>query len=300
MTGQVKQLRLVVHAEDFDAVRFFRDVVGMPEEESYSGGRAVVTILGAGRATLELANTAQVEMIDQVEVGRRVAPHFRVALEVEDTAAQTRAVVDAGATSSPSRRDAVALAQCPLRRAGRGAPDASSRSWSRSRSCPRVGCVGWSRPGGAACRGPRPGLGVLRGPARGRAARDLRPRVSSSSTSTGCGSSSTRCSELARLPQGRRHRGDAVAAPRARRRGRRRAASSSRTRTPARTPGTDEWMAFVRSEGNTVGLVEHRPAPELAGVRRLSISHRAVRVAGETSTTDVPSLSHHEYGRTRR
>ena len=99
MTGRVKQLRLVVHAEDFDdAVRFFRDVVGMPEEESYSGGNgAVVTILGAGRATLELANTAQVEMIDQVEVGRRVAPHFRVALEVEDTAAHTRAVVDAGA-----------------------------------------------------------------------------------------------------------------------------------------------------------------------------------------------------------
>ncbi len=100
MTKRVKQLRLVVHAEDFDeAVRFFRDVVGMPEEESYSGGNgAIVKILGAGRATLELANTAQVEMIDEVEVGRRVAPHFRVALEVEDTAAETRAVVAAGAT----------------------------------------------------------------------------------------------------------------------------------------------------------------------------------------------------------
>ena len=123
MTGQVKQLRLVVHAEDFDeAVRFFRDVVGMPEEESYSGGNgAVVTILGAGRATLELANTAQVEMIDQVEVGRRVAPHFRVALEVEDTAAQTRALVDAGATRRRADR----------RRGARSIP-ASTR---------RVGCT---------------------------------------------------------------------------------------------------------------------------------------------------------------
>jgi len=98
VTGQVKQLRLVVHAGDFDeAVRFFRDVVGLPEEESYSGENGeVVTILDAGRATLELANTAQVEMIDQVEVGRRVAPHFRVALEVDDTAAATRAVLAAG------------------------------------------------------------------------------------------------------------------------------------------------------------------------------------------------------------
>ncbi|HET7071370.1 MAG TPA: VOC family protein [Nocardioides sp.] len=96
----VRQLRLVVHAEDYDgALRFFRDVLGMPEEEAYTGdGGAEVTILGAGRATLEIANTAQVEMIDEVEVGRRVAPHFRVALEVGDAAAATTAGVEGGAT----------------------------------------------------------------------------------------------------------------------------------------------------------------------------------------------------------
>lgn len=95
----VRQLRLVVHAEDFEeAVRFYRDVLGMPEEESYSGeGGAEVVILGAGRATLELANTAQVEMIDEVEVGRRVAPHFRVALEVVDAEGSTRTAVEGGA-----------------------------------------------------------------------------------------------------------------------------------------------------------------------------------------------------------
>lgn len=96
----IRQLRLVVHAEDYDgALRFFRDVLGMPEEEAYTGdGGAEVTILGAGRATLEIANTAQVEMIDEVEVGRRVAPHFRVALEVGDAAAATTAGVEGGAT----------------------------------------------------------------------------------------------------------------------------------------------------------------------------------------------------------
>ena len=107
MSGQVKQLRLVVHAEDLDeAVRFYRDVVGMPEEETHSGeGGAVVTILGAGRATLELANTAQVELIDRVEVGRRVAPHFRVGLEVEDCGAATRDATEGGAelVASPTR-----------------------------------------------------------------------------------------------------------------------------------------------------------------------------------------------------
>ena len=96
----VLQLRLVVHAEDYDeALRFYRDVLGMPEEESYAGdGGAQVTILGAGRATLELSNTAQVEMIDEVEVGRRVAPHLRLALEVLDAAAATRQASEAGAT----------------------------------------------------------------------------------------------------------------------------------------------------------------------------------------------------------
>ena len=36
-----------------------------------------VTILDMGRATLELSNPAQVAMIDQVEVGRRVSPRLR-------------------------------------------------------------------------------------------------------------------------------------------------------------------------------------------------------------------------------
>ncbi len=99
MTG-VRQLRLVVHAEDYEhAVAFFRDVLGMPQAEAYSSeGGAEVMILDAGRATLELSNTAQIELIDRVEVGRRVAPHFRVALEVDDCAAATDRAVDGGAS----------------------------------------------------------------------------------------------------------------------------------------------------------------------------------------------------------
>lgn len=98
MSG-IKQLRLVVHATDYDeAVRFFRDVLGAPVAEEYAGdGGAHVTILDVGRATLELSNDAQIEMIDRVEVGRRVAPHFRVALEVDDCEASTRDAIVGGA-----------------------------------------------------------------------------------------------------------------------------------------------------------------------------------------------------------
>jgi catechol 2,3-dioxygenase-like lactoylglutathione lyase family enzyme len=99
--SNVLQMRLVVEAEDYEAaVHFYRDVLGLPEEASYSGQgveNARVTILDAGRATLEIANPAQKRMIDQVEVGRHVAPKFRLAFEVADTRAVTDALVNAGA-----------------------------------------------------------------------------------------------------------------------------------------------------------------------------------------------------------
>jgi len=98
-TGGVRQLRLVVEAEDWDAaVRFYRDVLGMPEEEAYSGeGGAQVIILDAGRATLELSNPAQVRMIDEVEAEGARSDRLRVALEVDDSAAATEHAVEGGA-----------------------------------------------------------------------------------------------------------------------------------------------------------------------------------------------------------
>jgi predicted enzyme related to lactoylglutathione lyase len=95
----VRQLRLVVEAEDYDeAVRFYRDVLGLPVEGSFAAdGGAHVTILDAGRATLEIANPAQKRYIDDVEVGRQVAPRMRVAFEVDDAEAVTGRLADAGA-----------------------------------------------------------------------------------------------------------------------------------------------------------------------------------------------------------
>lgn len=95
----VRQLRVVVEAEDYDAaVAFFRDVLGMTEQAAISGeGDARVTILDAGRATLEIANPAQKRFIDEVEVGRQVAPKIRLAFEVGDTPAVTARLVAAGA-----------------------------------------------------------------------------------------------------------------------------------------------------------------------------------------------------------
>lgn len=62
---------------------------------------------GRRSATLELSNSAQVAMIDEVEVGRRVARRMPVAFEVDDTAdtagllAEARAEVVAPPTRAP-------------------------------------------------------------------------------------------------------------------------------------------------------------------------------------------------------
>ena len=97
-TGRVRQLRLVVEADDFEeAVRFYRDALGLEVElDLVSEDGAHVVILDAGRATLELSNPAQVAMIDDVEVGRRVAPRLRVAFEVDDAETVTNELVQAG------------------------------------------------------------------------------------------------------------------------------------------------------------------------------------------------------------
>ncbi|MEU8587188.1 VOC family protein [Streptomyces sp. NPDC048664] len=102
----VRELRLVVTAADYDAaLHFYRDVLGLPERGAFSSPDGRVTILEAGRATLELADPQHAAFIDDVEVGRRVAGQVRVAFQVDDSAAATARLAAAGAevVTEPTR-----------------------------------------------------------------------------------------------------------------------------------------------------------------------------------------------------
>ncbi len=106
--GAVRQLRVVVAVQDFeDALAFYRDVAGMPQAEAYEAdGGARVAILDAGRATLELANPAQVRFIDAVETdGEAPSDRIRLALEVEDTRVAVGRLAGAGADVEASPRE---------------------------------------------------------------------------------------------------------------------------------------------------------------------------------------------------
>ncbi|MFJ5732192.1 VOC family protein [Streptomyces paradoxus] len=102
----VRELRLVVTAEDYDAaLHFYRDVLGLREQGAFASEDGRVTILDAGRATLELTDPRHAAFIDEVEVGRRVAGHIRVAFQVDDSVATTAKLAGAGAevVAEPTR-----------------------------------------------------------------------------------------------------------------------------------------------------------------------------------------------------
>jgi catechol 2,3-dioxygenase-like lactoylglutathione lyase family enzyme len=146
MADGVTEMRLVVTTPDYEeALRFYRDVLGLHQLAAFDDGAGHVTILDAGRATLELSDVPHAEHIDEVEVGRRVAGHIRVALEVPDAAAATDRLVAGGATliapptptpCASSRRELM-----PAVTVGNGDPERlSSRPSARCRPRAR----GWS------------------------------------------------------------------------------------------------------------------------------------------------------------
>jgi methylmalonyl-CoA/ethylmalonyl-CoA epimerase len=95
-----RQLRLIIETDDFDeAVRFYRDVLGMPEQPAFATtGDDRVSILLAGTATIELATRTHVRAIDALEnAPTSEGPTLRIALEVDDTARAVAASHESGA-----------------------------------------------------------------------------------------------------------------------------------------------------------------------------------------------------------
>ncbi|WP_431806356.1 VOC family protein [Microbacterium paraoxydans] len=93
------QLRLIIETDDFDtALRFYRDVLGMPEQLAYAtDGDDRVAILHAGIATIELATPTHAANIDEVEGAPHTPGALRIALEVNDTAQAVVAAEEGGA-----------------------------------------------------------------------------------------------------------------------------------------------------------------------------------------------------------
>jgi methylmalonyl-CoA/ethylmalonyl-CoA epimerase len=96
--ANVTELRVALTVEDFDrAVAFYRDALGLEQIADWSSATGRVVVLEAGRATLELFDSAQAESVDAIEAGRRVSGTVRFALQVEDSGEMAERLVAAGA-----------------------------------------------------------------------------------------------------------------------------------------------------------------------------------------------------------
>jgi lactoylglutathione lyase len=97
--SSVKELRVALTTDDYErALRFYRDVLGLPVVSSREREGGSGAILDAGRATLELLSPKQAEQIDEVEVGEAgVSGPLRIALEVADSVELAATLAAAGA-----------------------------------------------------------------------------------------------------------------------------------------------------------------------------------------------------------
>jgi lactoylglutathione lyase len=96
--SDVEELRLVLTVSDFEeAVALYRDALGLAELADWSEGDAKIVVLDAGRATLELVNEEQADLIDRIEVGSRVSGPVRIAMKVTNSEATAERLAHAGA-----------------------------------------------------------------------------------------------------------------------------------------------------------------------------------------------------------
>src|SRR5437762_801460 len=91
----ITELRLVLTVKDFDrATAFFRDALGLKQLAAWQNDGGHVVLLDAGHATLEIADEAQAQAIDRIEVGRRVAGPVRIAFQTPVLAAAAHTAAD--------------------------------------------------------------------------------------------------------------------------------------------------------------------------------------------------------------
>jgi catechol 2,3-dioxygenase-like lactoylglutathione lyase family enzyme len=93
----VRELRVALTVDGYaEALRFYRDTLGLPVVQEWDEPSGSGAILDAGRATLELLSTSQTELVDRIEVGRQASGPVRLALEVEDSESVAKALAEEG------------------------------------------------------------------------------------------------------------------------------------------------------------------------------------------------------------
>ncbi len=95
----VFELRIALTSGDYERlVKFYSAGLGIQPSAIWNNDGGQAMILDMGKATLELFDERQAEIIDQLEAGRRVSGQVRLALQVPDLEAAMERLLAHGAT----------------------------------------------------------------------------------------------------------------------------------------------------------------------------------------------------------
>jgi lactoylglutathione lyase len=95
----VLELRVALTTRDYERlVKFYSEGLGIEPAALWNNDGGKALILDMGKATLELFDERQAEVIDELEVGRRVSGQIRFALQVPDLNAAMERLLAHGAT----------------------------------------------------------------------------------------------------------------------------------------------------------------------------------------------------------
>jgi predicted enzyme related to lactoylglutathione lyase len=95
----ILELRVALTTSEYERlVKFYSEGLGIEPAAIWNNDGGKALILDLGKATLELFDERQAEVIDQLEAGRRVSGPIRFALQVPDLKAATERLLANGAT----------------------------------------------------------------------------------------------------------------------------------------------------------------------------------------------------------
>ncbi|HET9588281.1 MAG TPA: VOC family protein [Anaerolineales bacterium] len=95
----ILELRVALTTRDYERlVKFYCDGLGIEPAAIWNNDRGRALILDMGKATLELFDEKQAEVIDQLEAGQRVSGQIRFAFQVPNLKAAMERLLAHGAT----------------------------------------------------------------------------------------------------------------------------------------------------------------------------------------------------------
>ena len=99
MSSPVLELRVALTTQDYERlVKFYCDGLGIEPAVIWNNDGGHALMLNMGRATLELFDERQAEVIDELEAGKRLSGQVRLALQVPDLESAVERLLSHGAT----------------------------------------------------------------------------------------------------------------------------------------------------------------------------------------------------------